>query len=179
MPYNFICVQTGSILSQINSMNDVFTIKTFISFLFIAIVFAVPTILNKRRNEEKNSITIHDVCGQQNNDDHHHHHYGSKLKSNWELIKSCRKQWANILNWIELSMFDDDQYDDDDDDEQNYTDRQTRTQTSIQSDKDNEDSFLKEILNKKKIIYFSLPILLLSFLCPYSVSIHKQTNIQV
>lgn len=48
MPYNFICVQTGSILSQINSMDDVFTIKTFIASLFVAIVVAIPTLLTKK-----------------------------------------------------------------------------------------------------------------------------------
>ena len=90
MPYNFICVQTGSILSEINSMNDIFTIKTFILSLFIAFLVASSTILKKKMKKtkmmmmmkkEENSITDTSIA-KHNDDGGDHHHFGSKLKSN-------------------------------------------------------------------------------------------------
>ncbi|KAH9417362.1 Transmembrane protein 41A [Dermatophagoides pteronyssinus] len=90
MPYNFICVQTGSILSEINSMNDIFTIKTFILSLFIAFLVASSTLLKKKMKKtkmmmmmkkEENSITDTSIA-KHNDDGGDHHHFGSKLKSN-------------------------------------------------------------------------------------------------
>lgn len=43
MPYNFICVQTGSLLSELQSLDDLFNVRTFASLLAIAAVFAAPT----------------------------------------------------------------------------------------------------------------------------------------
>ena len=43
MPYNFICVQTGSLLSELQSLDDLFNLRTFASLLAIAAVFAAPT----------------------------------------------------------------------------------------------------------------------------------------
>lgn len=53
MPYNFICVQTGSMLSQITSMEDVFTTATFIKLAGIALVALVPSFIMKKLKNKK------------------------------------------------------------------------------------------------------------------------------
>ncbi|XP_061163735.1 transmembrane protein 41A-like [Saccostrea echinata] len=53
MPYNFICVQTGSMLSQINSMEDIFTTGTFIKLAGIALVALVPSFIMKKLKNKK------------------------------------------------------------------------------------------------------------------------------
>ncbi|XP_023819369.1 transmembrane protein 41A-B [Oryzias latipes] len=42
IPYNFICVRTGSILSQISSLDDIFSWGTLAQLLAIALVALVP-----------------------------------------------------------------------------------------------------------------------------------------
>lgn len=45
IPYNFICVRTGSILSQISSLDDIFSWGTLLQLLIIACAALVPGIL--------------------------------------------------------------------------------------------------------------------------------------
>nr|CAB3267098.1 transmembrane protein 41A-A-like [Phallusia mammillata] len=45
MPYNFICVQTGSVLSSINSLDDIFSTTMFLSMLLVAAAVFLPGIL--------------------------------------------------------------------------------------------------------------------------------------
>ena len=48
MPYNFICVQTGSMLSEITSLDDVFTKEVLFKLFGIAAVALLPgLIINK------------------------------------------------------------------------------------------------------------------------------------
>ncbi|XP_077205314.1 transmembrane protein 41A [Paroedura picta] len=48
MPYNFICVQTGSILSQITSLDAIFSWTTLLKMLAIAMVALIPgTVIKK------------------------------------------------------------------------------------------------------------------------------------
>lgn len=47
MPYNFVCVQTGSILSEITSIKDVMTTSIMIKFGLVAIVMLLPGLLAK------------------------------------------------------------------------------------------------------------------------------------
>ncbi|XP_036623028.1 transmembrane protein 41A [Trichosurus vulpecula] len=64
IPYNFICVQTGSILSTITSLDDIFSWGTVLKLLAIALVALVPGTLIKQfsqkhlRLEESNSIHV-------------------------------------------------------------------------------------------------------------------------
>ena len=56
MPYNFICVRTGVMLSEISSLNEVFTVYTTLQLLVIAFVALVPGLVikhlqNKRLSE--------------------------------------------------------------------------------------------------------------------------------
>ncbi|CAL1548107.1 unnamed protein product [Lymnaea stagnalis] len=44
MPYNFICVQTGSVLSQITSVSDIFTVWTLLKMLMVALAALLPGI---------------------------------------------------------------------------------------------------------------------------------------
>lgn len=81
MPYNFICVQTGSMLSQISSMEDVFTSGTFLKLAAIALVALVPSFIMKKLKN-------------------------NKLKAVWsklmKLYKNCFKlfmQINNTWNW--------------------------------------------------------------------------------
>ncbi|KAG7233434.1 hypothetical protein INR49_007027 [Caranx melampygus] len=47
IPYNFICVRTGSILSEISSLDDIFSWSTLAQLLAIALVALVPGALIK------------------------------------------------------------------------------------------------------------------------------------
>ncbi|KAM6916359.1 transmembrane protein 41A-B [Xenentodon cancila] len=51
IPYNFICVRTGSILSQISSLDDIFSWGTLAQLLAIAVMALVPGALIKRYSE--------------------------------------------------------------------------------------------------------------------------------
>ena len=48
IPYNFICVRTGSILSSISSMDDIFSWGTLAQLLGIACVALLPGALLRR-----------------------------------------------------------------------------------------------------------------------------------
>lgn len=48
IPYNFICVHTGSILSEISSLDDIFSWGTLAQLLAIALMALVPGALIKR-----------------------------------------------------------------------------------------------------------------------------------
>ena len=45
MPYNFICVQTGDMLSDIDSIEDVFTWATTLKLIGIALAALLPGLL--------------------------------------------------------------------------------------------------------------------------------------
>lgn len=48
MPYNYICVQAGAILSEIESLNDVYKTSTIIQLTGMALVALVPIIFRRR-----------------------------------------------------------------------------------------------------------------------------------
>ena len=48
IPYNFICVRTGSILSEISSMDDIFSWATLLQLLAIACMALLPGWLIRR-----------------------------------------------------------------------------------------------------------------------------------
>ncbi|GAB6020550.1 Transmembrane protein 41A [Chamberlinius hualienensis] len=56
MPYNFICVQTGVVLSQINSLDDVFTYNVLFKLLLIACVALVPNFILKKLRPSSNKL---------------------------------------------------------------------------------------------------------------------------
>lgn len=51
MPYNFICVQTGSMLSEITSLDSIFTKETTLKLLGIAVVALLPGIIINKLKE--------------------------------------------------------------------------------------------------------------------------------
>ncbi|KAL4217226.1 Transmembrane protein 41A [Mactra antiquata] len=51
MPYNFICVQTGSVLTEISSLDDVFTRETTFKLIGIALVALLPGLLINKLKE--------------------------------------------------------------------------------------------------------------------------------
>ena len=54
MPYNFICVHTGAMISTLSSLNDIFTYTTLFSMLLIAVVAALPgLILQKHKLRQR------------------------------------------------------------------------------------------------------------------------------
>lgn len=53
MPYNFICVQTGGMLSEISSVDDIFTSGTFLKLAAIAVVALVPGMIVKKLKDRK------------------------------------------------------------------------------------------------------------------------------
>lgn len=48
MPYNFMCCQTGVLLSEIKSVNDIMTRATMLKLTLIAIIVALPGMLMKK-----------------------------------------------------------------------------------------------------------------------------------
>lgn len=53
MPYNFICVQTGSLLSELQSMNDILTWSTAAKLAGIAILALLPSLLVKHKSKSE------------------------------------------------------------------------------------------------------------------------------
>ncbi|XP_044160212.1 transmembrane protein 41A [Bufo gargarizans] len=53
LPYNFICVQTGSILSKIKSLDDMFSWGTLLKLLAIALAALIPGTIVKRFSHHK------------------------------------------------------------------------------------------------------------------------------
>uniref|UniRef100_A0A8C5QMJ5 Transmembrane protein 41A n=1 Tax=Leptobrachium leishanense TaxID=445787 RepID=A0A8C5QMJ5_9ANUR len=52
LPYNFICVQTGSILSKVKSLDDVFSWGTLLKLLAIAMAALIPGTIVKRLTQK-------------------------------------------------------------------------------------------------------------------------------
>lgn len=73
IPYNFICVRTGAILSEISSLDDLFSWGTLAQLLAIALVALVPGALIKRYSRgrlkvdgtDSNGISRTDVTQEQ------------------------------------------------------------------------------------------------------------------
>ncbi|XP_051560268.1 transmembrane protein 41A-B-like [Myxocyprinus asiaticus] len=51
IPYNFICVRTGAILSEIQSLDDIFSWGTLLQLLLIACVTLIPGTLIRRHSQ--------------------------------------------------------------------------------------------------------------------------------
>lgn len=51
IPYNFICVRTGAILSEIQSLDDIFSWGTLLQLLLIACVALLPGALIRRYSQ--------------------------------------------------------------------------------------------------------------------------------
>ncbi|CAH1790139.1 unnamed protein product [Owenia fusiformis] len=56
MPYNYICVQTGSMLSEITSVNDIFTTTRMIQLICIAMVALVPGYIIRKYHRSKEDL---------------------------------------------------------------------------------------------------------------------------
>ncbi|RHY99483.1 hypothetical protein DYB37_003990 [Aphanomyces astaci] len=54
MPYNFVTVKAGSMLSNLDSIRDIFDVQTVLGFLTLAALMLVPAIV-KRRQAKANS----------------------------------------------------------------------------------------------------------------------------
>lgn len=50
MPYNYICVQTGALLSTLNSVNDILTWTTALQLSGIALVALLPGIIQGNKS---------------------------------------------------------------------------------------------------------------------------------
>ena len=53
MPYNYICVQTGALLSSIKTLSDIFTWSTVFQLSGLAIVSLLPTLFVKKQKDVK------------------------------------------------------------------------------------------------------------------------------
>ncbi|KAK3729014.1 hypothetical protein QZH41_011460, partial [Actinostola sp. cb2023] len=51
MPYNFLCCQTGCLLSQLNSISDILTTSVIMKFATIALIAVLPAFVMKRLNK--------------------------------------------------------------------------------------------------------------------------------
>ncbi|XP_042316489.1 transmembrane protein 41A [Sceloporus undulatus] len=56
IPYNFVCVQTGSILSQITSLDAIFSWSTLLKMLAVAMVALIPGTLIKQFSQKHLSL---------------------------------------------------------------------------------------------------------------------------
>lgn len=57
IPYNFICVQTGSILSTLTSLDALFSWETVLKLLAIALVALVPGTLIKKFSQKRLALS--------------------------------------------------------------------------------------------------------------------------
>lgn len=64
IPYNFICVRTGSILSEITSLDDIFSWATLAQLLAIALMALVPGALIRRYSKAHLKVDGMDSNGQ-------------------------------------------------------------------------------------------------------------------
>lgn len=53
LPYNFICVQTGAMLSEVSSLDDLFSWDRLLQLLAIACVALVPGALIRRFSKKR------------------------------------------------------------------------------------------------------------------------------
>jgi len=53
MPYHFICVRAGSILSQIESLNQIFNLEVMAQLLLLAFLSFVPVLIKKYMSKNK------------------------------------------------------------------------------------------------------------------------------
>ena len=51
MPYNYICVQTGALLSSLRSIGDILTWTTALQLSGIAIIALLPAILRGKKSK--------------------------------------------------------------------------------------------------------------------------------
>lgn len=57
MPYNFVCVQTGSILSEITSVKDVMTTSIMVKFGLVAVAMLLPGLLAKYLKQSRSKCS--------------------------------------------------------------------------------------------------------------------------
>jgi len=48
MPYNYMCVETGCLLSQLTNIDDMFSIGTIVKLATVALVAVVPGLLLRK-----------------------------------------------------------------------------------------------------------------------------------
>ncbi|XP_072034536.1 transmembrane protein 41A-like [Amphiura filiformis] len=53
MPYNFMCIQTGSVLSEITSLNDMLTFDVLLKMVGVAFAALLPGILFRKYGKDK------------------------------------------------------------------------------------------------------------------------------
>ena len=51
MPYNYICVTTGVILSKLTSINDIFTWSTMLQMSGVALMATLPALLMEHKKK--------------------------------------------------------------------------------------------------------------------------------
>lgn len=47
MPYNYICCQSGQTLSSINSLEEIFTLKTTLQLMSIAVALVIVKVVSR------------------------------------------------------------------------------------------------------------------------------------
>lgn len=52
IPYNFVCVQAGSMINNLNSIQDVFDTSTMINLTMMALMALFPVILKRKKNKK-------------------------------------------------------------------------------------------------------------------------------
>lgn len=57
MPYNYICVQSGSILAELQSLNDIFDTKTVVKLSFVAFVVLIVGYFRNKSSMADNERT--------------------------------------------------------------------------------------------------------------------------
>ncbi|XP_072513792.1 transmembrane protein 41A-B [Salminus brasiliensis] len=66
IPYNFICVRTGAILSEITSLDDIFSCRTLLQLLLIACMALLPGALIRRYSQTHLKLDGLEVNGHPN-----------------------------------------------------------------------------------------------------------------
>uniref|UniRef100_A0A096LSS4 Transmembrane protein 41aa n=1 Tax=Poecilia formosa TaxID=48698 RepID=A0A096LSS4_POEFO len=63
LPYNFICVQTGAMLSEVSSLDDLFSWEHLLQLLAIACVALVPGALIRRLSQRRLKLAVQSQNG--------------------------------------------------------------------------------------------------------------------
>jgi uncharacterized membrane protein YdjX (TVP38/TMEM64 family) len=58
MPYNFLCVEAGCLLSDLTSASDIFTLQTTLKLIATALAALVPGMLLRRYQGKKQLIAV-------------------------------------------------------------------------------------------------------------------------
>jgi len=87
MPYNFLCVQAGCLLSELSSASDVFSLQTTLKLTAGAVVTLVPGLLLQRYQQRQRQSLLVDS------------------KTDWKVVASCHLVNLHYTKGVMIKSF--------------------------------------------------------------------------